>query len=116
RVRASFVCLGPRHADCGTKKRPGVCPASLHYFGLYCLRAPRRRAAGVALEAGAVPNEREVAALAAGVALVALEAGGERALGLDDPGVRLGPVAARRLEAEAGVAAPRLGRGGLCDR
>src|SRR5215472_18479699 len=42
---------------------------------LVCLRAPRGAAAGVAFQAGAVANEREVAAFAAGLAFVALGLG-----------------------------------------
>src|SRR3954468_21419470 len=46
------------------------------------LRTPRRAAARVALHAGAVPHQREVAALAAHLALVALGLGLGAAVGL----------------------------------
>src|SRR6266446_5321904 len=47
------------------------------------LRTPRRRAAGVAFEAGAVADQREVAAFLAAVAFVALDPGGADALEAD---------------------------------
>lgn len=70
------------------------------------LAAPRRAAARVALQAGAVPHEREVAALAAGIALVAAEAGGGGALGLQRLGV---PGRGRIVDAGGQVGKPRRG-------
>src|SRR3954451_15966504 len=64
----------------------------------YLLRTSRRASARVALHAGAVTHQREVAAFAAGFALVALGArfGALLGRGLLGVGLRVGPV--ERLE------------------
>ena len=49
---------------------------------IYASRTPRRAAARIALHAGAIPHQREVAALAAHLALVALGLGFGAAFGL----------------------------------
>ena len=48
----------------------------------WCSRTPRRAAAGIALHAGAIPHQREVAALRAHLAFVALGLGFRAAFGL----------------------------------
>src|SRR5271166_5640832 len=59
---------------------PPVCHFSSGALWQLESRTPAGRAAGVAFEAGAVADQREVAAFLAAVALVALDAGGADAL------------------------------------
>src|SRR5262249_56252259 len=71
--------------------------ASLSYQRRTASAAPRGRAAGVAFEAGAVANEREVAAFAAGFAVVTLGLGFGALLRRQRPRIRarVGKLAAR---------------------
>src|SRR5215471_9274091 len=74
------------------------------------LRAPRRAAAGVALHAGAVAQQREVAAFAAGFAFVALGLGLGAFLRSGRARLRLGERQVLLLELLGGRA-PELGLG-----
>src|SRR5580765_5305793 len=78
-----------------------------------CLRTPSRAAARVALHAGAIAHQREVAALAAHLALVALGLGLGAAFGGDRLGVALLPLQAlQRLRRRQLLLGLGLERGG----
>jgi len=64
-----------------TKRAIGVSDRPCSCYGCASLTTPRRPTARVALEARAVPHQREVAAFAAGFAFVALGLGFGAALG-----------------------------------
>src|SRR6185312_12127071 len=79
-IAPSYLCSASatrsfRTADSGTSCSKSCIAPIYASSKQLCLRTPRRRPARVALHAGAVAHQREVAALAAGFALVALGAG-----------------------------------------